>query len=226
MTVAERGSAPLVGALGGVIGQIAAQMRRDHGVDLRCGVGMSSLEGDAGGHVRPARLSDGTAIEADLVLASLGSIRDVEWLEGSGLAAGFWGVGCDAGGRAFDINGVATDRVYVAGDVARSIGPSSCSNATCVRSLPNTRPTRWASTTSDPAAGRPSAGAARSRRRRHRADIEVPRRDRLTRAFTQPTCNRTTSGAVVKDHESSPVHRERRQLRMPHRQGTSTGRKS
>ena len=106
VTVAERGSAPLVGALGGVIGKIAAEMQRDHGVDLRCGVGVSSLEGDASGHVRRARLSDGTTIEADVVVASLGSIRNVEWLEGSGLAAGFWGVGCDAGGRAFDINGV------------------------------------------------------------------------------------------------------------------------
>jgi NADPH-dependent 2,4-dienoyl-CoA reductase/sulfur reductase-like enzyme len=120
VTVAERGSAPLVGALGGVIGKIAAEMQRDHGVDLRCGVGVSSLEGDAGGHVRRARFSDGATVEADAVVASLGSIRNVEWLEGSGLAAGFWGVGCDAGGRAFDINGVVTDTVYVAGDVARA----------------------------------------------------------------------------------------------------------
>ena len=120
VTVAERGSAPLVGALGGVIGEIAAEMQRDHGVDLRCGVGVSSLEGDASGHVRRARFSDGTTVEADVVVASLGSIRNVEWLEGSGLAAGFWGIGCDAGGRAFDINGVVTDTVYVAGDVARA----------------------------------------------------------------------------------------------------------
>lgn len=119
VTVAERGSAPLVGALGGVIGKIAAEIQRDHGVDLRCGVGVLSLDGDQGRHVRSARLSDGTVIEADVVLASLGAIRNVEWLEGSGLAAGFWGVGCDAGGRAFDINGVVTDNIYVAGDVAR-----------------------------------------------------------------------------------------------------------
>ncbi|GAA2319028.1 FAD-dependent oxidoreductase [Nonomuraea roseoviolacea subsp. roseoviolacea] len=119
VTLTERGPAPLVGALGGVIGEIAAQMQRDHGVDLRCGVSVSALEGDAAGHVRRARLSDGTTVEADVVLAALGSIRNVEWLQGSGLAAGPWGVGCDAGGRAFDINGVVTDSVYVAGDVAR-----------------------------------------------------------------------------------------------------------
>jgi 3-phenylpropionate/trans-cinnamate dioxygenase ferredoxin reductase subunit len=123
VTVAELGSAPLVGALGGVIGAIAAQMQRDHGVDLRCGVGVRSLEGDANGHVRRAHLSDGTTVDADVVVASLGSIRNTEWLQGAGLAAGFWGVGCDAGCRALDINGVVTDSIYVAGDIARAPHP-------------------------------------------------------------------------------------------------------
>jgi NADPH-dependent 2,4-dienoyl-CoA reductase/sulfur reductase-like enzyme len=119
VTVAERGAAPLVGALGGVIGAIAAEMQRDHGVDLRTATGVKSLEGDAKGHVQRAHLSDGSTLETDLVIPSLGSIRNTEWLEGSGLAAGFWGIGCDAGCRAFDINGVVTDSVYVAGDIAR-----------------------------------------------------------------------------------------------------------
>jgi len=120
VTVAERADAPLVGALGGVIGDIAAEMQRDHGVDLRTGVSVEALEGDAEGHVRHARLSDGTTLDVDVVVASLGSIRNTEWLEGAGLAAGFWGVGCDAGCRAFDVNGVVTDSVYVAGDIARA----------------------------------------------------------------------------------------------------------
>jgi 3-phenylpropionate/trans-cinnamate dioxygenase ferredoxin reductase subunit len=120
VTLAERGPAPLAGALGGVIGAIAAQMQRAHGVDLRTGVGVTSLEGDAGGHVRRAHLSDGTTLDVDVVLAALGSLRNVEWLEGARLAAGFWGVGCDAGCRAFDIHGVVTDNIFVAGDVARS----------------------------------------------------------------------------------------------------------
>lgn len=120
VTVAERASAPLAGALGDVIGAIAAEMQRDAGVDLRTGVGVSSLEGDASGHVRQARLSDGSTLDVDVVLASLGSIRNVEWLEGSGLAAGHWGVACDAGCRAFDIHGLVTNRVFVAGDIARS----------------------------------------------------------------------------------------------------------
>ena len=120
VTVAERAEAPLVGALGGVIGDIAAEMQRDHGVDLRTGVSVEALEGDADRHVRRARLSDGTTLDVDVVVASLGSIRNTEWLEGAGLATGFWGVACDAGCRAFDINGVVTDSIFVAGDIARA----------------------------------------------------------------------------------------------------------
>ena len=119
VTVAERGAGPLMGALGGVISEIAAQMMRDAGVDLRTGVSVQGLEGDDG-HVRRARLSDGTVLDVDVVVASLGSVRNVEWLEGAQLAAGQWGVACDAGCRAFDINGVVTDHIFVAGDVARA----------------------------------------------------------------------------------------------------------
>lgn len=119
VTVVEQGPAPLVGALGGVIGRIAAATQRDHGVDLRCGVTVTTLEGDASGRLRRAHLSDGDTIEVDVAVAALGAIRNVDWLEGSGLAAGPWGVACDAGCRAFDMNGVVTDDVFVAGDVAR-----------------------------------------------------------------------------------------------------------
>jgi NADPH-dependent 2,4-dienoyl-CoA reductase/sulfur reductase-like enzyme len=119
VTVAERGKGPLMGAMGGVISEIAADMMRDAGVDLRTGVAVEALEGDDG-HVRRARLSDGTLLDVDVVVASLGSIRNVEWLEGAGLAAGQWGLACDAGCRAFDINGVVTDHIFVAGDVARA----------------------------------------------------------------------------------------------------------
>lgn len=120
VTVTDRGPAPLSGVLGGVIGAIAADMQRAAGVDLRTGVSVLALEGDAGGHVRRARLSDGSTLDVDVVVASLGSIRNVEWLDGAGLAAGPWGVGCDAGCRVFDINGVVTNRIFVAGDIARA----------------------------------------------------------------------------------------------------------
>src|SRR5246127_429787 len=120
VTVAERGPAPLSGPLGGVIGAIAADMQREAGVDLRTGVSVLAMEGDASGRGRRARLSDGSTLDVDVVVTSLGSIRNIEWLDGAGLAAGFWGVGCDAGCRAFDINGVLTSRIFVAGDIARA----------------------------------------------------------------------------------------------------------
>jgi NADPH-dependent 2,4-dienoyl-CoA reductase/sulfur reductase-like enzyme/ferredoxin len=119
VTVAERGPTPLVGALGEVIGAVAADMQREHGVDLRCGITVSSLEGDAAGRLRRAHLSDGTTMDADVAVVALGAIRNTEWLYGSGLAVGVWGVACDAGCRAVDVNGVITDDVFVAGDVAR-----------------------------------------------------------------------------------------------------------
>jgi len=119
VTVAERGPAPLAGALGEVIGNVAADMQRANGVDLRTGVTVTALEGDDRSRLRRAFLSDGSVIEADLAVVALGAIRNSEWLRGSGLAVGKWGVACDAGCRAFDINGVTTDHVFVAGDVAR-----------------------------------------------------------------------------------------------------------
>jgi NADPH-dependent 2,4-dienoyl-CoA reductase/sulfur reductase-like enzyme/ferredoxin len=123
VTVAEAGAAPLVGALGGVIGTIAAGLQREHGVDLRCGVTVTSLDGDANGRLHRAHLSDGSVLDVDLAVAALGGIRNVEWLQASGLAAGVWGVACDAGCRAFDVNGLVTDDVFVAGDVARAPHP-------------------------------------------------------------------------------------------------------
>ncbi|HYZ54476.1 MAG TPA: FAD-dependent oxidoreductase [Streptosporangiaceae bacterium] len=119
VTVAERGPAPLVGALGEVIGAVAADLHREHGVDLRCGVTVTCLEGDGDGRLCRAHLSDGTTIDADVAVVALGAIRNIAWLHGSGLAVGAWGVGCDAGCRAFDVNGLVTDNIFVAGDVAR-----------------------------------------------------------------------------------------------------------
>ncbi|MFE9310518.1 NAD(P)/FAD-dependent oxidoreductase [Streptomyces sp. NPDC088353] len=123
VTVAERAGAPLVGALGGVIGAVAAELHRENGVDLRTGVMVTGLEGDATGRVRAAHLSDGSVVETDVVVVSLGATRNTDWLTGSGLGAGPRGIACDAGCRAFDFRGIVTDDIYVAGDVARSPHP-------------------------------------------------------------------------------------------------------
>ena len=122
VTVVERGEAPLAGALGGVVGDIAAALHRSAGVDLRCETTVEGLEG-SGGRFRAATLSDGSTVEADVAVIALGSVRNTEWLAGSGLAAGPVGVTADAGCRAVAVNGLVTDDVFVAGDVARFAHP-------------------------------------------------------------------------------------------------------
>ncbi|HEX6479982.1 MAG TPA: NAD(P)/FAD-dependent oxidoreductase, partial [Ktedonobacteraceae bacterium] len=119
VTVTERGAAPLVGALGGTIAARVATLQRQHGVDLRCQVTVTSLQGDAQGRLRRAHLSDGSTLDTEVAVVALGAIRNTEWLRDSGLAVGAFGVGCDAGCRTFDINAIVTDDVFVAGDVAR-----------------------------------------------------------------------------------------------------------
>jgi NADPH-dependent 2,4-dienoyl-CoA reductase/sulfur reductase-like enzyme/ferredoxin len=119
VTLAERGVAPLARALGGVIGRVAADLQRDHGVDLRCGVTVSHLEGDASGRLRRAHLSDGSTLAVEVAVAALGAVRDVAWLRDAGLAATSAGLGCDTGCRAYDVNGLIRDDVFVAGDIGR-----------------------------------------------------------------------------------------------------------
>ncbi|WP_274918584.1 NAD(P)/FAD-dependent oxidoreductase [Streptomyces sp. WZ-12] len=119
VTVAERGPAPLVGAVGGTLAKLAAGMHRGHGVDLRCGVTVTALRGDGDGRFVGADLSDGSHLDADVCVAALGAIRNVEWLADSGLAAGPRGLACDAGCRAFNMYGIVTDDIFVAGDVSR-----------------------------------------------------------------------------------------------------------
>jgi NADPH-dependent 2,4-dienoyl-CoA reductase/sulfur reductase-like enzyme len=123
VTVTERAASPLAGALGGVIGAVAGQMQREHGVDLRCGVSVTSLEDDGAGHVRQAHLDDGTTLDIDVAVVALGALRNTEWLRDSGLGAGPQGVACDAGCRVFDMYGIVTDDVFAAGDVARCPHP-------------------------------------------------------------------------------------------------------
>jgi NADPH-dependent 2,4-dienoyl-CoA reductase/sulfur reductase-like enzyme len=119
VTLVERGAVPLGGALGVTIAARPAELQRAHGVDLRCGLGVASLEGDAQGRFRCAHLSDGSRVEADVAVVALGAVRNTGWLRGSRIAAGPMGVACDAGCRAFADNLLVTDDVFVAGDVAR-----------------------------------------------------------------------------------------------------------
>jgi NADPH-dependent 2,4-dienoyl-CoA reductase/sulfur reductase-like enzyme len=127
VTLAERGPAPLAGALGQAAGSVAAMWHRQYGVDLRCNVTVMALEGGDdtvdGGRLRRARLSDGDVLDIDVAVVALGAVRNVEWLHDGKLAADARGVVCDASCRVFDEDGIVTDDIFVAGDIARWPSP-------------------------------------------------------------------------------------------------------
>lgn len=118
VTVVERASAPLAGPLGGPAGTAAGRLQRRHGVDLRTHTSVLALEGDAAGRLVRARLSDGDILDVEVAVVALGAVRNVEWLEGSGLATDARGVRCDPFCRALDTDGRPDEDVLVAGDVA------------------------------------------------------------------------------------------------------------
>lgn len=104
---------PLERGLGSTMGSVMADLHRDHGVDLRLGVGVVRLEG--GDHVERVRLTDGSVLEADVVVVGIGVVPNTDWLEGSGLAVDN-GVVCDE-------TCLAGPGVVACGDVARWPNP-------------------------------------------------------------------------------------------------------
>ena len=109
VTVVEALPTPLSRVLGDEMGRVCAEVHRDHGVDLRTGVGVDRIEGDR--RVERVALTDGSIIDADVVVVGIGVVPNTEWLDGSGLQVGD-GVLCDA-------SCLAAERVTAAGDVAR-----------------------------------------------------------------------------------------------------------
>ncbi len=109
VTLVEALPTPLSRVLGDEMGQVCAQVHRDHGVDLRTGVGVDRISGD--GRVQQVTLSDGSTVDADVVVVGIGVIPNTEWLDGSGLELDD-GVLCDA-------SCLAAEGVTAAGDVAR-----------------------------------------------------------------------------------------------------------
>lgn len=109
VTLIEPLAAPLLRGAGERIGTLVGERHRDHGVDLRCGVGVEAIEG--AGRVEAVRLTDGARVAADLVVVGVGASPITDWLEGSGLALDD-GVVCDA-------RCLAAPGIVAAGDVAR-----------------------------------------------------------------------------------------------------------
>lgn len=109
VTMVEALPAPLSRVLGDHIGEVCAEVHREQGVDLRTSVGVDAIEG--GERVERVVLSDGSVVEADVVVVGIGVVPNTDWLEGSGVKIDN-GVVCDA-------TCLAAPGVAAAGDVAR-----------------------------------------------------------------------------------------------------------
>ncbi|MDA2950652.1 MAG: FAD-dependent oxidoreductase [Actinomycetota bacterium] len=100
---------PLAAVLGERIGELVARVHRAEGVDVRTGVGVAAVRGDS--EVSAVELTDGTLLDADLVVVGIGSRPATDWLVGSGVALDN-GVLCDEVGR------TSEPHVWALGDVA------------------------------------------------------------------------------------------------------------
>lgn len=115
VVVVEAQPTPLVRAVGEAMGGACASLHRRHGTDLRCGVSVTALEGE--GRVERVRLSDGTVLDAELVVVGTGAVPATNWLKGSGLTLDN-GVVCD------ETLFTGAEGVYAAGDIARWHNPA------------------------------------------------------------------------------------------------------
>ncbi|MGZ4275784.1 MAG: NAD(P)/FAD-dependent oxidoreductase [Solirubrobacteraceae bacterium] len=110
VTLLEADRAPLARVLGVELGERIAQLHRDHGVAVRCGVAVGALEG--AGAVEAVRLSGGERVAAATVVIGVGVAPRTRLARDAGLAATD-GIDCDALLR------TSAPGVFAAGDVAR-----------------------------------------------------------------------------------------------------------
>jgi NADPH-dependent 2,4-dienoyl-CoA reductase/sulfur reductase-like enzyme len=97
--------------VGAEMGQLLAAVHDGYDVVRRFGVGVDRV--DKHGEQLTVELTDGSHVTADVAVVGIGTLPNVEWLEGSGLAVDN-GVVCDQFCRA-----EGRTEVFAAGDVAR-----------------------------------------------------------------------------------------------------------
>jgi 3-phenylpropionate/trans-cinnamate dioxygenase ferredoxin reductase subunit len=115
VTVLEMGPVPLVRALGEEMGRMYGDIHREHGVDLRTGEGVSSIEETDGGVV--VRTSKGDAIEAGAVVVGVGIVPNTELAEEAGLEI-------DNGVVVDERCQTSAEGVFACGDVANHQHPT------------------------------------------------------------------------------------------------------
>ncbi len=107
-------STPLERVLGPEVGRYFAALHRGHGVDLRLGTGVDAIVGTD--HVEGVRLSDGTTIDADVVVIGVGVTPNIELAREAGLEV--------AGGVVVDRTlRTGHPAVHAAGDITEAEHP-------------------------------------------------------------------------------------------------------
>jgi 3-phenylpropionate/trans-cinnamate dioxygenase ferredoxin reductase subunit len=97
VTVVDPFAIPLERSVGPLVGRTCESMHRAHGVDFRLSTTIESVgTGAHGGSGMRCRLSDGTTVEADVLLVAVGALPATSWLVGSGLDIDHDGLVCDA----------------------------------------------------------------------------------------------------------------------------------
>jgi 3-phenylpropionate/trans-cinnamate dioxygenase ferredoxin reductase subunit len=110
VTVVELAELPLLRVLGSEVAQVFADLHRAHGVNLKLGVQVDDITGDAG-QADGVRLSDGSHIDADLIIVGIGVVPNTQLAEAAGLRIGN-GIQVDAALTTDDPD------IFAAGDVA------------------------------------------------------------------------------------------------------------
>jgi 3-phenylpropionate/trans-cinnamate dioxygenase ferredoxin reductase component len=115
VTLLEQAELPLLRVLGPETAPIFADLHRDHGVHLRCQVAVAELTGRKGA-VTGVILSDGSRIDADMVLVGVGITPNIQLAADAGLEVDN-GILVDEHLRTSDLN------IFAAGDVANAYNP-------------------------------------------------------------------------------------------------------
>jgi phthalate 3,4-dioxygenase ferredoxin reductase subunit len=105
----------MVRRLGRDVGELFSALHQQRGVATHLGVGVRQIEGERG--ALRVTLTDGSVLDASVVVVGIGAVPNDGWLASSGLAV-CDGVLCDEYGRALE-----APRVHAVGDVARWWNP-------------------------------------------------------------------------------------------------------
>lgn len=150
VTVIESDPLPLGRVLGAELGAACTALHEDNGVRVITGAAVTGIAGDT--RVREVRLAGDRTVPADVVVAGIGALPNIEWLAGSGVDHDHRGVWTDAEGA------TNLPQVVAAGD---------CTFSHCPYAGVERRQEHWTNALQQPTAavatllGRSPAGTAR-----------------------------------------------------------------